>query len=239
VLDAPLRRVSGPVFAAAGRRLAAAGIRPGWVTAGGWVLGVGACLAVGFASWTAALALWLANRVLDGLDGAVARAGTPSTLGGYLDLVADFSVYAGFVLAVAVAVPPARLACTALLFAYYLSGSAFLALSSLLERRGRTTADGRSLHFVGGLAEGAETIVVYVLVCLLPGRAAAIAWTFAAVVAVTAVQRVVTAVRLLGPGVSAGAERPASGDGWPAAAVSPRDGAGPAGGRRRPHRGRR
>jgi hypothetical protein len=43
---------------------------------------------------------------------------------------------------------------------------------------------------VGGLAEGVETIVAYTAFCLLPGRAELIAWVFAALVAVTAVQRV-------------------------------------------------
>jgi len=141
--------------------------------------------------------LWLLNRVLDGLDGPVARARGATDLGGFLDIVADFSVYAGFVVAVAVAVPGARVACVALLCAYYVSGTAFLALSSLLERRGGSGGDGRSLRFVGGLAEGAETIVVYLAFCIFPGHAELIAWLFTAAVAVTAAQRVALGVHVL------------------------------------------
>ena len=80
-----------------------------------------------------------------------------------------------------------------LLATYYLSGTAFLALSSLLERRGEADArprrsDGRSLLFVGGLAEGTETVLAYVAFCLLPAHAeTVIAWIFAAMVAITAV----------------------------------------------------
>jgi hypothetical protein len=102
------------------------------------------------------------------------------------------------VFGVAVARPEARLACVALLAAYYLSGSALLAWSSLAERRALAAGDDRSLRFVGGLAEGTETVVVYVLLCLFPRAAAPIAWVFAAVVAVTAVQRVTFAARALG-----------------------------------------
>ena len=47
-------------------------------------------------------------------------------LGGFLDLLADFSIYGGFVVAVGVAVPEARLACLVLLLTYYVSGTAFL-----------------------------------------------------------------------------------------------------------------
>ncbi len=89
------------------------------------------------------------------------------------------------------------MACLALLAAYYVSGTAFLALSSLLERRGDTGGDGRSLRFVGGLAEGTETVIVYVLFCLFPDQAAVIAWIFTAAVAVTAAQRIWTGVDVL------------------------------------------
>lgn len=193
-----MRAALGPGLDRAGTRLAARGVSPTALTASGWAVGAGACVAAGTGHWTLALVLWLGNRVLDGLDGATARATGPTERGGFLDVMADFSVYAGFVVGVAVAVPSARLACVVLLGTYYASGTAFLALSSLLERRRHRLGDERSLRFVGGLAEGTETVIVYVLFTLLPQHAAVIAWTFAAAVAVTAVQRVVFAVRVLG-----------------------------------------
>ena len=105
----------------------------------------------------------------------------------------------------AIAVPAAPLACVALLTAYYISGTAFLALSSLAERRRVWLGDDRSLRFVGGLAEGTETIAVYVLLFLSPQHAAVIVWAFTAAVAITAAQRVVTGLRLLRVPVSAAA----------------------------------
>ncbi len=198
MLDARARRVLSPALDAVGTRLSDAGVPALALTAAGWVAGLAACTAVLAHAWLWALALWLANRLLDGLDGPVARRNGASDLGGFLDIVADFSIYAGFIVAVAVAQPGARLACVALLTAYYLSGTAFLALSSLLERRGTSlAADGRSLRFVGGLAEGTETVVVYVLLCLLPDRAALIAWLFTAAVTITAVQRIALGVHAL------------------------------------------
>ena len=197
MLDAPARRLLGPSLERVGSRIADLGVHPLVLTGLGWLAGVGACVAVAGHAWMAGLVLWLTNRVLDGLDGPVARRRGVSDIGGFLDIVADFSIYGGFVLAVAVAVPGARLACVALLVTYYISGTAFLALSSLVERRGGGRGDERSLRFVGGLAEGTETILVYVLFCLLPCHAAVIAWVFTAVVAITAVQRVFIGVRVL------------------------------------------
>jgi phosphatidylglycerophosphate synthase len=187
----------GPALEAAGRRLAAAGVPPGAVTAAGWAAGAGACTATALRAWPLALGLWLANRLLDGLDGATARAGSATDAGGFLDIVADFSVYAGVILGLAIAIPGARLACVALLTAYYISGTAFLALSSLAERRRQRLGDDRSLRFVGGLAEGSETIAIYLLLFLLPQHATVIVWAFTAAVAITAVQRIVTGLRLL------------------------------------------
>jgi phosphatidylglycerophosphate synthase len=197
MLDARMRAALRPPLEAAGRRLAAAGVPAAALTAAGWAAGAGACAATALRAWPAALGLWLANRLLDGLDGPTARAGSASDAGGFLDIVADFSVYAGVILGLAVAVPGARLACAALLTAYYVSGTAFLALSSLAERQRQRLGDDRSLRFVGGLAEGSETIAVYLLLFLLPGRATVIVWAFTAAVAITAVQRVVTGLRLL------------------------------------------
>lgn len=64
---------------------------------------------------------------------------------------------------------------------------------SIAERTGRTIEDGRPLSFLGGLAEGAETIAVHSLWLLLPTVAWRIALVWAAVVAVSAEQRIMSA----------------------------------------------
>jgi phosphatidylglycerophosphate synthase len=197
MLDAAIRPRLAPPLDAVAARLAGRGVSAGTVTATAFACGAAACVAAALAWWPLALALWLANRALDGLDGALARATTATDRGGFLDIVADFTVYGGFVLAVAIAEPDARLACAALLVTYYVSGTAFLAWSSLAERRALETGDERSLRFVAGLAEGTETVIAYVLFCLFPGRAEEIAWGFAAIVAITALQRTVFAAQAL------------------------------------------
>jgi phosphatidylglycerophosphate synthase len=202
MFDSKIRGVIGPPLESAGSRIAALGVSPAAVTAGGWIVGVGACVAVSVRLWWLALVLWLGNRLLDGLDGPVARVRGATDRGGYLDVVADFSVYGGFVVGLAIAVPKARLACAVLLLAYYVSGTALLSLSSLLERRRQNSVDERSLRLVGGLAEGFETVIAYVLFCVFPQSTALIAWIFAGLVGVTAFQRIILGARTLtiGPG---------------------------------------
>ena len=206
MFDSKIRGVIGPPLESVGGKIAALGVSPTAITAVGWIVGVGACMAAVVRLWPLALVLWLGNRLLDGLDGPVARVRGATERGGYLDVVADFSVYGGFIVGVAIAIPDARLACAVLLLTYYVSGTALLALSSLLERLRYNAVDERSLRLVGGLAEGFETVIAYVLFCLLPGSAAVIAWVFAALVGITAVQRIVSGFRMLTIGQPSGPE---------------------------------
>jgi len=197
MLDALARRRLLPALDPAAAALDALGVRASHVTAVGLVVGVAACIAAGLALWPAALGLWLGNRVLDGLDGALARRRGATDLGGFLDFVADFVVYGGFVLGVAVAVPDARVACCALLAAYLLNNVAQLTFASLVEKHGLGYGDERSIRLTPGLTEGTETIIAYTAFCLLPSHAEIVAWTFAAMVLFTTGQRIVLAHRAL------------------------------------------
>ena len=198
MLDAPVRARLRPALDRVAARLDACGVSPGAVTALALLVGVVACAAAALAVWPVALVLWLANRCLDGLDGALARRRGPTDLGGLLDFVADFVVYGGFVVAVAVAVPDARVACCALLAAYLLNNVAQLSFASLVEKRRLAFGDERSLRLTPGLTEGTETIAAYVTFCLLPRHAALVAWVFCAMVLVTVAQRLALARRVLG-----------------------------------------
>ncbi|MDQ3066833.1 MAG: CDP-alcohol phosphatidyltransferase family protein [Actinomycetota bacterium] len=197
MLDTTLRSHLTPHLDRAAAVLDARGVSPGGVTAVGLLVGLLACIAAALGAWMPALALWLANRGLDGLDGAVARRRGPTDLGGLIDFVADFVVYGGFVVGVAIAVPDARVACTVLLAAYLLNNVALLSFGSLVEKRRLPFGDERSLRFTSGLTEGAETIVAYAVICVIPGQAAVIAWVFAAMVLFTVAQRLVLARRVL------------------------------------------
>lgn len=205
MLDRQVRAVLGPGLDRVAVALSRRGVTPNALTAIGFALGIGSAVAAGARWWWLALVLWLTSRLADGLDGPVARLRGSSDLGGYLDIVADFAVYGAFAAGVAVAVPEARVAGLALLVAYYVNGTAFLAYSSIAERRQQRGTDGRSLNFVGGLAEGTETIAVHGLFCLVPAVApdvettfvTSLAWLWTAVVGITALQRVAFARRAL------------------------------------------
>lgn len=194
MLDARARELTRPLVELAASRAERWGWRPGYVTLVGWLAGVGSCGAILIHQWAISLVLWLVNRALDGLDGALARRTGATLAGGFVDLMADFSIYAGVVTSVALALPAARLASVVLLFTYYVSGVALLGAGAIA-RRADHTIDERSLGLTGGLAEGTETIVVYVILLAWPSHAAIIEWIFSGAVALTALQRVLGAYR--------------------------------------------
>lgn len=202
MLDAALRARLAPSLDGAAGRLERAGLTPAAVTGAGLAVGVGACVAAALGMWPVALIAWLVNRGLDGLDGPLARRRGATDFGGVLDFVADFAVYGGFVVAVAIAVEDARVACAALLAAYLLNNVAQLSFASLIEKRGLASGDERSLRLTPGLTEGTETILAYVAFCLFPGQAAWVAWVFTAMVLFTVGQRLLMARRVLEPASS-------------------------------------
>ncbi|GAA4697532.1 Phosphatidylglycerophosphate synthase [Promicromonospora umidemergens] len=213
MLDAPVRNLlAGPLDAVAAR-IDRQWITPDRVTMAGLVLGLAAAGAAALSWWAVALVLWLVSRVADGLDGPLARrrrargVGTTSgDAGGFLDITADFTVYGAFVLGVGIGWGGSVLPFLTVLLAYYINGTAFLAFSSIAERTGRRLDDGRSLSFLGGLAEGTETILVHSLWVLAPAIAGPVAWVWAGLVLLSGSHRMVTGYRIL-RAPAAGAER--------------------------------
>ncbi|MEO6867566.1 MAG: CDP-alcohol phosphatidyltransferase family protein [Gaiellales bacterium] len=197
MIDTRIRARIDPVLNGIGSRLNRRGVRAGHATAIGLLAGLAAALAAGLQHWWIALALWLANRLVDGIDGPIARAGAPTPLGGYLDFVADYVVYVSIPVAIALALPNTRLAITVMLAAFLLNIVQLLTLSSIAEQQQRARADGRALHFSHGLVEGAETIVAYALALALPSHAGTIFYAFAIMVLITAAQRFLDALREL------------------------------------------
>lgn len=201
MFDARLRPIIDPPLNAIGGALARAGIGANAVTAFGALLGIMAGAAIAGEYYAIGLALIIANRLADGLDGAVARAGGISDFGGYLDSLADFLFYVavpvGFGLANAANTAPAML----LVAAFTLTAVSFLAYAAIAAKRGEETrAHGtKSFFYSTGLMEGAETIGFFIAFCLLPQYFALLAYIFAGLCAATVMQRTVMAWRQFKP----------------------------------------
>ena len=194
-------RVLLPAATALGGR-----VHPMVVTLAAFAMGVGAAVAAARGADGLGLVLWLANGVLDGFDGTLARAQRrQSDLGGYVDIVLDFIVYAAVPIGLVLGAPRADravLAMTALAMvaSFYVNAASWMYLAAILERRGVGAAARGELTTVTmprGLVGGTETIVLYAMYFALRRLLVPLFALSAALVLITVLQRLVWAVRRL------------------------------------------
>ena len=190
-----------PALRAGARWLVRAGVGADAVSWAGFGIGLGAAAAITQQRYGLGLALLLASRVADGLDGAVARLTTPTDRGAFLDIALDFIFYASIPLAFALADPASNaLPAAVLLAAFVGTASGFLAYAVLAERHGMTSADypAKGLYYLGGLTEATETIACFAVMCLWPEHFAWWAYGFAALCGLTIVTRLAAGWRSFG-----------------------------------------
>lgn len=182
-----------PVVASAAVRLARTGISANQITVAGFAVGMLAAAAIASQNYVWGFALILLSRACDALDGAVARLSKPSDAGGFLDITLDFLFYASIPLAFAVANPLQNALPAAVLLAAFMgTGSSFLAFAVMAAKRSLTSVayPNKSLYFLGGLTEATETLICLCAMCLLPQYFPELAYTFAALCALTIAMRI-------------------------------------------------
>jgi phosphatidylglycerophosphate synthase len=197
MFDALLRPLIDPPLNGIGKALARIGLTANQLTIVAVMVGLANAAALSYGNTALAIGLILLNRLLDGLDGAVARVRGPSDLGGYLDIVGDFIFYTGVPVGFAIADPANAVAAAVLLATFTVTGVSFLAYAAVAAKQGRqTTAHGRKSFFYSiGIAEGTETIVVFLAMCLWPGAFTTIAYIYAGLCVLTVLQRSILAWR--------------------------------------------
>lgn len=221
MLDRVARRLVDPLLEPPAAWLVRLGVSASTVTVTGFFAGIAACGALAYREYHWALLLIVANRVADGLDGAVARRTAASDWGGYLDSVCDTIFYAAVPLGFAVGAPEHWLPAFCLAHSFSGTGGSFLTFAIMLAKRrsaGHTTTTAKSASeftavaatntttttaraaigeksfpYHRGLMEGTETIAFFVAFCLAPSWFALLAWTFTALCWMTTATRVAMA----------------------------------------------
>ncbi len=199
MFDRALRRRIDPYLERIAGAAEKAGFGADQVTWVGFGFGLMAMLAIALDAPILGLLLLIANRLCDGLDGALARRKAPTDRGAYLDIVLDFLFYAGFVFACAVAQPSAALPAAFLIFSFVGTGTSFLAYAIIAAQRNLPDepAVKKGFAHLGGLTEGSETLFVFVLMLLWPSAFGLLAWAFGALCWVTTATRIAATLRAL------------------------------------------
>ena len=201
MIDRYALRLFKPATDAMAKRLYTMGCNADQVTFTGFGLGLVAAALIAFGAPLLAIIPLLLSRVLDGLDGALARLCGTTDRGAFLDISLDFLFYAAIPLAFALADAQANaLAAAVLLAAFVGTATSFLAYAIIAEKRGlkSTAYPSKSIYYLGGLTEGTETIACFVAMCWWPQHFAGIAYFYSALCAITSLMRVVAGWQTFG-----------------------------------------
>lgn len=189
VLDARLRPVKERLVVPASARLGAR-VAPDVISALALVVTLGAAGLAWADRPILALTAWLLGRILDGLDGPVARSrGMASDWGGYVDIVADHVGYAVVPIGVALGLDTRAgwITVAVLLGAFFVNAISWSFLAAVLEKRGAgasATGEMTTVTMPPALIEGTETIVLF---SIFIAFAAIAPWVFAAMAAMVGV----------------------------------------------------
>lgn len=192
MFDRRLIAVQETMLAPTARWLAARGVSADTISVTGFCIGLAALPLIAASAYLPALACIALNRLLDGLDGAVARLNGPTDRGAFLDIALDFFFYGSVPVGFALAAPGTNALPAALLLLSFIgTGSSFLAFAAISHKRGQALKPfpGKGIQFVGGLTEGAETIAIFVAMCMFPSAFPVLAYLFAAMAFVTTATR--------------------------------------------------
>jgi phosphatidylglycerophosphate synthase len=170
MLDQTLRPLVDPVLNKMASMLHEHDVQANQVTFVALITGLLAMILIALGQPLIGLGLFVVNRILDGLDGALARCGQATMAGGYLDIVFDFIVYSGIVFSFALFDSALSLVAAFVIFSFVGTGSSFLAMAIFADRPqvASVTTQSKSFYFLGGLTEGTETLLFIAAICLMP-----------------------------------------------------------------------
>lgn len=176
------------------------GIRADQVTWAGFAIGLLALPLLALGAEFLAIFAILANRVADGVDGALARRQGPTDSGAFLDILLDFIFYASVPLGFALQNPEQNAVTAALLlFSFIGTASSFLAFAIFAERRKLSSIEfpRKGFYYLGGLTEATETIALFLICCLFPGLFPTLGTLFAVLCLITTGMRLKAGVEAL------------------------------------------
>ncbi len=194
MLDQWSLKIIAPPLTLIANKLHQQGISANQVTITGFVVGLSVIPLLICQFYLLAALVIVFNRICDGVDGALARQAGATDAGAFLDIVLDFIFYAAVVFGFALAnAEQNALPAALLLFSFMGTGSSFLAFAILAERRSieNIVYPSKGFYYLGGLAEGTETILLLLACCVFYQSFPVIALFFSAICWLTTITRIV------------------------------------------------
>ncbi len=147
------------------------GVSANFVTICGFVIGLLALNFLAMEMYMTALLCILLNRWFDAIDGAIAKMSQVTKFGVFLDAALDYVFYGAVIFGFALANPAQNAVAAAfLLFAFSAAACSLLAYAVIAYKDKKAfSLEIDSPFYLGGVAQGFETFIALVVLCLFPG----------------------------------------------------------------------
>ncbi len=193
MFDKKINIISEPILRYLAKKFLKTGIKSNFVTFFGFFLGLISFIFICFGNFYFALVFFLFNRFFDGLDGALARLTKATDLGGFYDIVCDFIIYGLLPLGFIIIDKTNSISYAFLLSSFIGTGTTFLASAWYVEKNKKFLKDrkSKSFYYSGGITEGFETIICFVMMLIFKEYSHIIACFFAILCWITVIIRIV------------------------------------------------
>ena len=199
MIDAQINKVIKPILDLYAKKLLRYNVQANLVTFTGFFFGLFCFYFIVRDMFVYAGIFLLLNRVCDGLDGALARLTEETDIGAFYDIVLDFLFYFIFPISFIFLDLKNTYSICFLLLSFVATQTTFLATSWLVEKNKLSISDGqnKSFFYTGGITEGFETIICFVMMLIFYEFIDYIAYIFGTLCWITFIIRVLFIRNLL------------------------------------------
>ena len=199
MIDAKLNNYLRPYLIFLAKIIIKLNISANIITFLGFFFGLCCFYSIIYFYFMSALLFLFLNRFCDGLDGTVARLLGPTDIGAFYDITLDFLFYSLFPIAfIFVDIKNAYAICF-LLLSFVSTQTTFLTSAWFIEKNKIlvSTKQKKSFFYIGGITEGFETIICFILMLFFYESVEIIAYIFGILCWITSISRLIFIKKLL------------------------------------------
>ena len=192
MFDAQLNKILKPILDIFAKKLSSINVNPNTITFIGFLFGICCFYSIAKGMFINACIFLFLNRLCDALDGALARLVGETDLGAFYDIVLDFLFYSFFPLSFIILDLENSYSICFLLLSFVATQTSFLASAWIIEKNKLSISDGqkKSFFYSGGITEGFETIICFIIMILFNEFVDYVAYIFGILCWITFITRV-------------------------------------------------
>ncbi len=199
MFDAQINKVLKPVLSVFAKKLLKFNLNPNTITFLGFFFGLCCFYFIVNDMFLYGFVFLLLNRFCDGLDGALARLIGETDIGAFYDIVLDFLFYFLFPISFILLDLDNTYSICFLLLSFVATQTTFLASAWIIEKNKFLISGGqkKSFFYTGGITEGFETILCFMIMLFFYEYINYIAYTFGVLCWVTFITRILFIRKLI------------------------------------------